>query len=247
MSNDSIMKKLEELMQGLQSHYSMFTDEPSRIEIDLFKEKLRKFYDLVCELDPEVREKREVERGSAEGHPAEGGENKEMRDEKREMREVERGKAEGHPAEGGEIRELKDESGVMQDVEVQSAEQGMQKEDMIEEDISKIENRKSKIENGATLADKFMNAADRTLAAKIKKQHIQDLKTAIGLNDKFNFIKELFNNDVLKYNETVDQLNQAGSREKAESHLAALKEKYQWADELEPYLKFSEYVDKKYF
>ena len=233
MSHDSIMKKLEELMQGLQSHYSRFKDDPSRMEIDLFKEKMREFYGLVCELEPGGMVKRE-EKGEMRG------EKREMREEKGEMREEKGERRE-------EKREVIDESREMKDVGVQSVEQAIQNTDVIEEDISKIENRKSKIENGETLADKFMNAADRTLAAKIKKQHIQDLKTAIGLNDKFHFIKELFNNDVLKYNETVDQLNQAGSREKAESHLAALREKYQWADELEPYLKFSEYVDKKYF
>jgi len=227
------MKKLEELMEGLQSHYSRFKDDPSRIEIDLFKEKLRKSYDIVCE----------VERGKAEGHPAEGGE---KREEKRE---------ESLPAGRQEEKREMEENGEVRDesrkVEVQSAEEGIQNaeviEELIKEEKSNIEHRTSNIEIGTTLADKFMNAADRTLAAKIKKQHIQDLKTAIGLNDKFNFIKELFNNDVLKYNETVDQLNLAGSREKAESHLAALKEKYRWADEMEPYLKLSEYVDKKYF
>ncbi len=51
MSHDSIMQKLEELMQGLQSHYSRFADDPSRIEIDLFKEKLRVFYDFISEME----------------------------------------------------------------------------------------------------------------------------------------------------------------------------------------------------
>ena len=101
-------------------------------------------------------------------------------------------------------------------------------------------------EDGTILAEKFMNGDDRTLAEKINKTVIQDLKTSIRLNDKFVFIKELFNNNVLEYNEAVDQLNSAGSMDKAEEKLLGMKEKYQWTIDMEPFLRFTGYIDKKY-
>ncbi len=100
--------------------------------------------------------------------------------------------------------------------------------------------------NGTTLADKFMDSDDKTLAARIKMNPIQDLKTAIGLNDKFLFIKELFNNNLLEYNETLEHLNTTDSLENAQAYLASLKEKHQWTEEMEYFLLFRDYVERKY-
>jgi len=179
MSSNSILSELEKMIADLERSYNRFNENPSRLEIDLIKEKLRELYDLMCKVEP------------------------------------------------GEVENA--------EVKSQNAEIETQKEEEV-----------GLKENGVTLAEKFMAGDDRTVAAKITKTVIQDLKTAIRLNDKFVFIKELFNNNVLEYNEAVDQLNIAGSKDKAEIKLLALKEKYQWTVDTEPFLRFTEYIDKKY-
>ena len=59
-----------------------------------------------------------------------------------------------------------------------------------------------------TLA-KYQNVTD--LSKKMQNQPIKDIFSAINLNDKFLFIKELFNNDAALYQSTIEKLNSAGN------------------------------------
>jgi hypothetical protein len=59
-----------------------------------------------------------------------------------------------------------------------------------------------------TLA-KYQDVTD--LSKKMQSQPIKDIFSAINLNDKFLFIKELFNNDAALYQSTIEKLNSAGS------------------------------------
>lgn len=54
---------------------------------------------------------------------------------------------------------------------------------------------------------RYANTFD--ISKKIQSQPISDISTAIGLNDKFLFIKELFNNNADLYKHTIDTLNKA--------------------------------------
>ncbi|HEY4787451.1 MAG TPA: hypothetical protein VIH57_15440 [Bacteroidales bacterium] len=56
---------------------------------------------------------------------------------------------------------------------------------------------------------KYQNATD--LSKKMQNQPIKDIFSAINLNDKFLFIKELFNNDAALYQSTIEKLNSAGN------------------------------------
>ncbi len=48
---------------------------------------------------------------------------------------------------------------------------------------------------------------------------IKDLKKAISINDKIMFIKEIFNNNVDKYNETIEKLNNSNNLDEALEYL----------------------------
>jgi phage regulator Rha-like protein len=60
-----------------------------------------------------------------------------------------------------------------------------------------------------TLADVYQDDRDNSLAAKIKHDKIIDIKAAIGINDKFLFINDIFKGEMSAYNQAIDQLNQA--------------------------------------
>ncbi|MCK4344515.1 MAG: hypothetical protein KAX05_04455, partial [Bacteroidales bacterium] len=72
-----------------------------------------------------------------------------------------------------------------------------------------------------TLADLFRNSksfrseelAEKNpvmdLSSKLQSQPISDIGSAIGLNDKFLFINELFNGNSEKFEETISYLNNA--------------------------------------
>ncbi len=55
----------------------------------------------------------------------------------------------------------------------------------------------------------YQNVLD--LSKKMQNQPLKDIFSAINLNDKFLFIKELFNNDAALYQSTVEKLNNAGN------------------------------------
>ena len=59
-----------------------------------------------------------------------------------------------------------------------------------------------------TLADTYQNDADNSLASKIQQNKISDIKTAIGINDKFLFINDIFRGEMSAYSQTIEKLNQ---------------------------------------
>ncbi len=74
-----------------------------------------------------------------------------------------------------------------------------------------------------------------------------DLKTAINLNDKLLFVKDLFNGYSLAYNEAIDLLNRYDSYESAAAFLEnnyAVKNK--WAEKKATAEKFRELVRKRF-
>lgn len=96
-----------------------------------------------------------------------------------------------------------------------------------------------------TLADKFMDKQDDSLAEKIKKNKIDDLKKAIGINEKFLFIHELFDGNMNEYNNTIEQLNSKASLEDAIAFLERLKEEHDWSGK-PSYLQLKKLVEKRY-
>ena len=58
-----------------------------------------------------------------------------------------------------------------------------------------------------TFADIYQKNGDNSLATKIKKNSISDVKAAIGINDKFLFISEIFKGNSQAYHRAIDTLN----------------------------------------
>ncbi|SHM02439.1 hypothetical protein SAMN05444266_106111 [Chitinophaga jiangningensis] len=54
------------------------------------------------------------------------------------------------------------------------------------------------------------------LGQKLSQQRIQDLKSAIGINDKYQFISELFNNDTDLYERSIKTINEFPSLQDAD-------------------------------
>ncbi|MFO8128805.1 MAG: hypothetical protein R6T99_02750 [Bacteroidales bacterium] len=101
-------------------------------------------------------------------------------------------------------------------------------------------------EKKKTLADKYLKEDDRSVAAKIKRNPIDDMKLAIGVNDKFLLIKELFGGNIQEYTEAIDQLNSFQTFEEAAACLKSLAARYEWKDDSEHYIRLSEIVERKY-
>lgn len=109
-----------------------------------------------------------------------------------------------------------------------------------------------------TIADKFKDEkkslnevlsdtkSDKSLAAKMKENPIKDLKAAIGINEKFKLINQLFEGNLQKYNESVSKLNGFSSFEEAEKYISFLKAEYNWEETNEVYAGLCELVTRRY-
>lgn len=111
---------------------------------------------------------------------------------------------------------------------------------------------------GHTLSDMFKSDSpsvndsitsgrhDQTLAERIHLKPISDMKTAIGINEKFQFINELFEGSADRYNEAINLLNVCSGAGEAGLLFDDLKSRYSW-DELNPfYERLHEFIIRRY-
>ncbi len=89
--------------------------------------------------------------------------------------------------------------------------------------------------------EKLGKAHPRDVSSTIKNRPLSDLHRAIGLNEKFMFIRDLFDGDSKKYEETVQFINNAVSREQVDTFLA----RFRWDEKKEAVLEFRELVERK--
>ena len=98
---------------------------------------------------------------------------------------------------------------------------------------------------GETLGEKMMGD-DHSLAAKLQQTPGRDLKSVIGINDKFLFVNELFGGSMEKYNKSIENLNDLKTLNGAMIYLNELKIELQWNSSNEAYLKLKELVSRKF-
>ena len=111
---------------------------------------------------------------------------------------------------------------------------------------------------GTTIADKFkkdtktvidklhIETSNKTIGHRHQQHAIQDLKSAIGINEKFLFINELFKGNMKVFNDTIIKLNDFASHAEAEAFLLECKHKFNWPDDLVSYLTLKDFVIRRY-
>lgn len=137
------------------------------------------------------------------------------------------------------------------------------------ETISEAQNSQKKIKqqkksspdlfsSESTIADKFKeekkslneklsdSLEDKTIASKLQKNPIKDLKMAIGINEKFMFVNELFEGSLQKYNENINSLNTMKSKAEAMKFMEMLKNEYSWKKDGDAYIALTDLVSRRY-
>jgi hypothetical protein len=82
--------------------------------------------------------------------------------------------------------------------------------------------------------------------ARILKPSISDIKTAIGINDKFQFANELFGSNMQEYEIAIQQLNTAETLESASEYFMSIQQLYNWDSENETVKRLFELVERRY-
>jgi hypothetical protein len=86
-----------------------------------------------------------------------------------------------------------------------------------------------------------------SLAQKHAKKKIEDIEKSIGLNQRFSFIKNLFNNDKESYNDAVKKLNSCASFLEADDYIHnILMPTYHWDENTVHVIKFIDIIERRY-
>ena len=118
---------------------------------------------------------------------------------------------------------------------------------------TKPEPAKKQVHKKEIIADKFAPASslneqlgnankNGTRGDIMKSRPVKELSEAIGINDRFYFIRELFSGDQKSYNETIEKLNIVNSIDEASELLATVTSQPDYAESFQQLL---ELVDRK--
>lgn len=98
-----------------------------------------------------------------------------------------------------------------------------------------------------SLNEKFhLEKEDKSLASKLLLTPVKDLKAAIGINDKFKFMNELFEGSMNDYNQAIETLNNFSSSDEAMDCLDSLCLSYKWKTDSASYLELKNLVTRRY-
>jgi hypothetical protein len=109
-----------------------------------------------------------------------------------------------------------------------------------------------------TVADNFKNETEsiyekfarddegNSIGSQMQQKQISNLKDAIGINEKFNFIHELFDGVLNDYNEAIDKLNDLEELENALDFYTELKEKYKWDESKNSFIQLKNFIERKF-
>lgn len=97
-----------------------------------------------------------------------------------------------------------------------------------------LHDRLESVQNGSTLAD------------KLQQNRIQDIKAALGINERFLFINTLFKGDQPAFEEAVANLNGFAAYPEAAIFLKHLASRYEWDEEGEACQKLQMIIKRRY-
>jgi len=107
--------------------------------------------------------------------------------------------------------------------------------------------KESIFEKAASLYDKIAKpVAEKTAVSTANRQPISNIKSAIGINEKFIYLKELFKNNVTDYNEALEKLNNFDTYSDAEDCFQDMKTKYSWDPESKSFQGLAELLNRRY-
>ncbi|MCX6242272.1 MAG: hypothetical protein NTX43_10745 [Bacteroidetes bacterium] len=91
---------------------------------------------------------------------------------------------------------------------------------------------------------KLKEAREKSLGPKVSRH--ESFKAAIGINDKFMFINELFDGNLREYNESVETLSGFKTLPQAQEYLDLLRRRNSWNSASNSFKRIKELVEKRF-
>jgi len=147
-----------------------------------------------------------------------------------------------------EIKEPENPAPKQKDTDEKPKEPEPEKEALKEDqEETNIEQKLEKEQEAVTIAEKIQQSQqEETVADKIKKNKISSLKVAIGINEKFFFINELFNGSLKDYNTVIEELDQMHDLRDASAYLTSLRQKNMWDPESDAFKQLQQFLERKF-
>ncbi len=236
----------------------------SQLDVDMLMDNTRKLYDTICsvrcnmdidsipmeveggvetgmEIGMETEERIDMVWDFTDGNDVEDDDSIEEDEDVEEDDNIEAdsdanefGDGEDHDEEDGD-----EESGEDEEDEDSKSDSGIRAYRIVREEPTTNNQQ-------ATLGDVFVNAEDNSLAARLQRKPIADLTTAIGINDKFLLLNELFGGSMEKYNKCIRALNNFSTLLGAKTYMDEMQVEFQWDCESEAYKKLSDLVERRF-
>ncbi|RXQ97721.1 hypothetical protein EO244_02225 [Ancylomarina salipaludis] len=97
--------------------------------------------------------------------------------------------------------------------------------------------------NVSTLNDKLQAERGGNLQEKIQRSKLVDIQTAIGINDQFLFIRELFNNKPEDYKSAIQYINNQADYDKIVTHFNQTRK---WDKDDNSVIQFFDLIKRKF-
>ena len=273
---NSVIFQIEEVLNKMSNQVGFLIRNKkliNQLDLDLLMENTRKLYDTLCsvkcnmDVDSIPMEVQEFRNSGDEEFVAED----ELENEELESDEIEDEYEEFESDFEEDIEEdleedfCASETQEFKDMETEELE-GYEDEDEVDEqelDDSKSSELEDSVPQEAedsgiraykkvytiephTLGDKLEAAEDTSLAARLQRKPVADLAAAIGINDKFLLLNELFGGSMEKYNKSIRALNNFSTLLGAKTYMSELQIEFQWDCESDAYKKLDNLVERRF-
>ncbi len=270
---DCIIFEIESLLNKMsnQINFLIRKEMPiNQLDIDLLMENTRKLYDTICSIELGARSEELGVEEDADSEVIEfEDENKDKEEEIIDFEDEDNDYVEDEDDDEYEDEEedsdmvwdftkdneelgvRSEELGVEEDSDIDSVtesepEEEPEEEPKPEEEDSGIRTYRIVRENVPTLSDLLEKTEDNSLAARLQRKPVSDLISAIGINDKFLFLNELFGGSMEKYNKSIRSLNSFSTLLGAKTYMSELQIEFQWDCSSDAYKKLADLVERRF-
>ena len=236
MNKNELINNLIKDVQDIYSIVNRFenTEQFHQLDIDLALSKVRNLYELFLKLNPQATYQPEYQKEEISTNT------KQSIDKAKEkpVEEVlEKFKESQTPIEEDIEESVPEPEFIIETPQKQEIITGVKPNGSSEIVANKFQSKKFVHDNIVKKISK------QDVSSKIQSKPIKDINTAIGLNDKFIFIRELFGGDKEYYHETIQLLNNFDTYESA---LEFLKSNFDWDFDDPNFERLSKLVRRKF-
>jgi len=236
MEKEKLINEIDQTVESIKSHINRIKkdhNQAHKLDVDLLIEKSRKLYDALISLDALIIgfDIETVQEAGQDMSVIKDEEETDTFDKNFEEETVEDEEIKEEAVHFPE-KEIKVEKEIIEEERVEEITE--KKEELesttVRDEDAMIEEKDEILEKSTidlftttaepTLGDKLKTDEQPTIADKITKSTINELREAIGINEKFLFINELFNGDLNRYNKIIDELDQLPTMEGVNTYIS---------------------------